>query len=284
MKCFVKNLSWDMDEATIKKFFEDCGTITDVFWLEDKESGKFLGKGFITFETVDQARKAYAKSDQECMGRPIQIDYARPRESNNGGGREARALSERPEGCTTVFLGNLSFDIEEDTIKDFAKDCGEVKTIRWLTDRNTGDFKGCGFCEFATTEAVDKFIKLNGQKVMGRPIRIDYAQSRKTGQGNGGGGRAPKPLGPKPEGCTTVFVGNVSFDIEDSNIHDLAKECGDIKNIRWLTDRETQEFKGCGFVEFYATEAVDKFVVHNGKDVLGRAIRIDYAKPRAPRE
>merc|ERR1719183_803343 len=121
------------------------------------------------------------------MGRPILIDYARPRENKGGGGgREARPLSERPEGCTTVFLGNLDFNIEEDDVKNFAKDCGEVKSIRWLTDRDSGDFKGCGFAEFTTSDAVDKFVKLNGPRLNGRPIRIDYATSKKTGGGGGG--------------------------------------------------------------------------------------------------
>ena len=282
-KLFVGNLSFDIDEAGIKEFFKDCGTITDVFWLESKEDGRFMGKGFITFENVDQARKAFAKKDEELMGRPILVDYAQPRKKS-GGQREPRPLSERPEGCTTVFLGNLDFNIEEDDVKNFAKDCGEIRSIRWLTHRDTGDFKGCGFCEFTTSEAVDKFVKLNGKQLKGRAIRIDYAQSKKSGGGGGGGKREPRPLSEKPEGCTTVFCGNLSFDIDESKIHELAKECGEISKIRWLTDRETQEFKGCGFVEFYDTESVDKFVLLNGKDVMGRSIRIDYAKPRPPRE
>jgi len=291
VKLFLGNLSYDMTDEIIKEFFKDCGTITDVFWLEDKTDGRFLGRGFVTFETLDQARLARAKKDEEVMGRAILIDYARPRaDGSTGGGkqREARPLSERPEGCTTVFLGNLDFNIEEDDVKKFAKDCGEIASIRWLTHRDTGDFKGCGFCEFTTSEAVDKFVKLNGQRLNGRPIRIDYAQSKRSGGGGGGGGkREPRPLSEKPDGCTTVFCGNLSFDITEDAIHELAKACDitdGVKNIRWLTDRETQEFKGCGFIEFHDTESVDKFVAKNGKDVMGRSIRIDYAKPRPPRE
>jgi nucleolin len=44
-----------------------------------------------------------------------------------------------------------------------------------------------------------------------------------------------------------------------------------------LTNRETGEFKGCGFIEFWETGPVDKVVLKNGEDLLGRQVRIDYA-------
>ena len=47
--------------------------------------------------------------------------------------------------------------------------------MRWLEDKNTGDFKGSGFVDFHEVEAVDKAIKLNGDKLLGRAVRIDYA-------------------------------------------------------------------------------------------------------------
>lgn len=39
---------------------------------------------------------------------------------------------------------------------EFFKDCGEIKQIRWLTDKESGDFRGCGFVEFYDGDAVDK--------------------------------------------------------------------------------------------------------------------------------
>ena len=48
-------------------------------------------------------------------------------------------------------------------------------------------------------------------------------------------------------------------------------------STRWLNDRETQEFKGVGFVGFDTTEEVDKAVELGGNQLDGRPIRIDYA-------
>lgn len=183
-KLFVGNLSWNIDDESIKEFFKDCGTPTDIFWLEDKETGKFKGCGFITFETKEQAVKAQAKSGEYIMDRDIKIEFANPRPGGERGGFKkgagndrgsTRPLSERPDNCTTVFAGNLSWDVDDDSMREFAKDAGEVKSIRWVTDRDTGDFKGCGFIEFWDSAAVDEFVKKNGEDMLGRKLRLDYA-------------------------------------------------------------------------------------------------------------
>jgi len=183
-KLFLGNLSWNIDDDTIKDFFKDCGTPNDIFWLEDKETGKFKGCGFITFDTKEEAVKAQAKSGEYVMDRDIKIEFAKPRPGGERGGFKkgagndrgaSRPLSERPENCTTVFAGNLSWDVDDDSMREFAKDAGEVKSIRWVTDRDTGDFKGCGFIEFYDSESVDKFVKKNGEDMLGRNLRLDYA-------------------------------------------------------------------------------------------------------------
>lgn len=181
VKCFVGNLSFDIDDDAARDFFKDCGALTDIFWLTDRDSGKFKGCGFLTFESVEAATKACQKNGEDLMGRPLKINFAKPRPGGDRKPRKsfgARPLSEKPAGCTTVFVGNLSFNIDDAAMTEFTKECGEVSSIRWLSDRETGNFKGCGFIDFASTEGVDNFVKKNGSDLMGRAIRIDYAKSR----------------------------------------------------------------------------------------------------------
>mmetsp|Transcript_22071 Transcript_22071/g.43865 ORF Transcript_22071/g.43865 Transcript_22071/m.43865 type:complete len:371 (+) Transcript_22071:35-1147(+) len=191
-KLFLGNLSWDIDDDAIREFFKDCGTLTDIYWLEDKETGRFKGCGFVTFENVDQAIAAQKKHGEIILERDIKIDFAKARPggnksfgggagggggSGNKGGR-ARELSARPDNCTTVFAGNLSYDVDDDSIREFASGCGDIKAIRWLTDKQSGEFKGCGFIEFYDSESVDNFIKKNGHDLLGRSIRLDYSAPR----------------------------------------------------------------------------------------------------------
>jgi nucleolin len=183
-KCFLGNLSYDIDDDQAKEYFKDCGgEITDIYWLTDKETGKFFGSGFITFSTPEAAAAAVAKAGQELLGRPLKIEFAKPKPGGDTPRKkktyESKPLSEKPEGCLTVFCGNLSYDIDDDSCKAFFKDCGEIAKIRWLTDRESGDFKGCGFVEFYETESTDKAIALNGQDCLGRSIRLDYAAAKK---------------------------------------------------------------------------------------------------------
>lgn len=182
----------------------------------------------------------------------------------------------------------MSFDIDEATARKFFEDCGEITDLFWLTDKETEQFRGMGFATFGTLEESAKACEKNGQDLMGRAVRINYAKPRPGGDNrrkSGGGGRGPKPLSEKPAGCTTIFVGNLSYDIDDAKITEFFKDCGAISQIRWLKDRDTQEFKGAGFIEFEDPDSsLDKAVGLNGSDLLGRSIRCDYAAPRKPRE
>jgi len=192
-----------------------------------------------------------------------------------------------PDGITEVFMGNLSFDIDDSSLKEAFKDCGEITNIKWLEHKDTGKFKGCGFISFGDAEMAAKAVGMNGQEVLGREIRVDFAKGKSAGAGGGAGGAGGgvRPMQEKPEGCTTLFCGNLNFNIDDDAMKDFFKDCGEVSSIRWLTDRDTGDFKGCGFVEFSDPDtSLDKAAAMNGNELMGRAVRLDYAAPRKPRE
>ena len=180
-RCFLGNLWLKITEKALNDFFKDCGKIVHIEWLTDKTTGRFYGSAFAEFDSQLAAQNACKLAGQECCGRPIKVRVSSPKNGSSGRGLSKaniftnKPLSEKPDGCRKIFMGNLSFDIDEDTIHDFFKDCGEILSIRWLSHRDTNEFKGCGFATFATEEAVDKAVELNGYRLMGRNIRIDYS-------------------------------------------------------------------------------------------------------------
>ena len=92
--------------------------------------------------------------------------------------------------------------------------------------------------------------------------------------------RAAFGSGVKPEGCDTVFVGNLPWDVEEDNLRETFASCGDVARIRLATDPNDGSFKGFGHVQFYDGACTDAAVMLAGTEINGRAIRVDFAPPR----
>ena len=56
-------------------------------------------------------------------------------------GKPMSQVQDKPEGCRKLFIGNLSYEIDDETIVDFFKDCGTLTGLRWLTRKDTGEFR-----------------------------------------------------------------------------------------------------------------------------------------------
>lgn len=91
-----------------------------------------------------------------------------------GRGYSQRPKTPKPPGCKKLYAGNLPYSIDDDTIVEFFKDCGEMVGLRWLTNRDSGEFRGCGFVEFSNSEEADKAMLLDGAELLGRPVRLDW--------------------------------------------------------------------------------------------------------------
>jgi len=80
---------------------------------------------------------------------------------------------------TNLYVGNLSYDTTEDTLRTLFGEFGEVESARVITDRYTGRSKGFAFVEMAAEDAAQEAISaLNGKSVDGREIRVDKAKPR----------------------------------------------------------------------------------------------------------
>jgi len=75
----VKNLSYDTTEGTLESVFQDCGSITGVKLLIDRDTGRSRGVGFVDFETTEDAERAMRKFDTIVDGRSIFVDWSNPR-------------------------------------------------------------------------------------------------------------------------------------------------------------------------------------------------------------
>jgi len=91
-----------------------------------------------------------------------------------------------------IYVSNLSFNVEDEDLRGFFEEYGEIKSAKVITDKFTQKSRGFGFVEMADEEAGQKAIKeLDGAQVEGRAIRVTIAKPReeKSGPSNGGGAR-----------------------------------------------------------------------------------------------
>jgi RNA recognition motif-containing protein len=81
-----------------------------------------------------------------------------------------------------------------------------------------------------------------------------------------------------------IYVGNLSYDMSEDALREAFAEYGDVSSAKILSDRETGRSRGFGFVEMpNQSEGEAAIAQLNGKEVGGRALRVNEARPREPR-
>ncbi len=81
-----------------------------------------------------------------------------------------------------LYVGNLSWGVNDDSLKAAFSECGEVTSAQVAVDRMTGRSRGFAFVEFANEEDAAKAVeKWNDQELDGRPLRVNIAQPKTEG-------------------------------------------------------------------------------------------------------
>jgi RNA recognition motif-containing protein len=89
-----------------------------------------------------------------------------------------------------LFVGNLSYNTTEMTLRDLFAPLGTVADAKIVMDRETGRPRGFAFVEMSSDqEAQEAIQQLNGRELDGRAIAVNEAQERGGGGGGGRGGR-----------------------------------------------------------------------------------------------
>jgi len=92
-----------------------------------------------------------------------------------------------------IYVGNLSYEVTEEDLRQAFETFGEVTSAKIITDRSSGTPRGFGFVEMATkAEAEAAIAGLNGTELKGRTLTVNEARPRtegRRGEGRPGGRR-----------------------------------------------------------------------------------------------
>lgn len=313
---FVKNLSFEIDEAALQALFGPLGDIVETRLMRDPNTGNSRGFAFIEFATKQDAASTLVLDGRVEMGRAMVV---MPSSSSLG---DSGAIP-----VNTLYVSNLPFDCEDKDVRAAFEGAAAallaanpIRSIRVLQSRE-GRGKGGAFVEFVRNLAPDT-IKLDGiVQVKGRPMKVEFAKTKKLGQrlkeaaatddGNApepvqkrvkvdaehaadGDGGASAPTSSSSSSSSshsasavayddsrTVFVGSIMAGATEVQVRDQMEAlCGPVVGVR-LTKSSSHIHGGKAYVDFVTAEAREKALSLSGKlAILDHPVIISAPKPR----
>jgi RNA recognition motif-containing protein len=86
-KLYVGNLSFNTSSQDLETMFAEAGTVQSANIVEDRDTGRSRGFGFVEMSSKEEAQAAITAFDgKEFDGRSLKVNEAKPRENRNGGG------------------------------------------------------------------------------------------------------------------------------------------------------------------------------------------------------
>ncbi|CAK4083421.1 unnamed protein product [Aphanomyces euteiches] len=259
---YVANLPYSWKKEEVKNLFESCGPIVRVRLHNDKKTKRFLGYGFVDFESEAGLEKAFELDLSNVDGRNVIVgrgNKAAPPSPRKEKTKEQRIP--KPNSFTTVYVGHLPKDMTETAVQELFAECGDIRKVELIRDP-AGFSRGYGSIEFENPAAAVEAFKLAGRSL-----------------GNDGHGLLVK-IPKEGHSSTSVKVLNVHRMTTGEDLKTYFASYGTVTHVHVVTDCETGKPKGVAYVTFDEADAVDKAILARSIDIRGRQAVITFAKPR----
>ncbi|CAL4112423.1 unnamed protein product, partial [Meganyctiphanes norvegica] len=170
---------------------------------------------------------------------------------------------DEPEYLRKLFIGNLSFNTTDDSLKEFFEEFGQVVDVVVMKDKQTQRSRGFGFVTFSVSSMVDEVQKKRPHKIDGRVVETKRV--------------VPKDEVGKPESKMQVkklFIGGIKGDMTEDDLRETFGQFGNVVSASIPKDRQTQKPRSFAFVDFDDCDTVDKVCLHKDIEVKGRRVDI----------
>jgi nucleolin len=166
-KLYVGNLPFDTTQEEITSYFSTYGTVNEVYVPMDRNSGRPRGFAFVTVAESDSQNIIDNTDGTDFGGRPLQVNISLPK----GKAPPRRSFNKK----TKLYVGNLSFDTDEETLQDLFRDYGEILDIYVPIDKDTGRMRGFAFVTMESEAAERAAEETDGFELYGRILRVNEA-------------------------------------------------------------------------------------------------------------
>lgn len=179
--------------------------------------------------------------------------------------------NKEPKSLRKLFIGGLSFNTDDDKLKEYFSQFGEIVDSVVMKFPDNGRPRGFGFVEYSCLTEVDKCQESRPHTIDGKTVETKRATPREENQGPGSS---------HSQTVTKVFVGGIKDGVEEEDMKEYFSQYGTITDIVRMKDKETGKKKGFGFVEFSDYDPVDKLVLTGPHTINGYRIDVKKAMPK----
>ncbi|XP_047333836.1 heterogeneous nuclear ribonucleoprotein 1-like [Impatiens glandulifera] len=177
-----------------------------------------------------------------------------------------------------LFIGGISWDTDEERLKEYFSGYGEVLEAVIMRDRNTGRARGFGFIVFADSSVAERVIlekhtidgrMVEAKKAVPRDDQSTMSRSSSSIQGSPGIFRTRK-----------IFVGGLASTITENEFKKYFEQYGTITDAVVMYDHNTQRPRGFGFITYDSEEAVEKVLMQTFHELNGKMVEVKRAVPK----
>ncbi|OCK93471.1 uncharacterized protein K441DRAFT_661329 [Cenococcum geophilum 1.58] len=172
---------------------------------------------------------------------------------------------------TTLYIGNLFFEVTDDQLKKVFSRFGAVTKSSIVYD-NRGLSRGFGYVTFENQEDATAAVEnLNQQVFEGRRMNVQYHKPRTLV-------RTPRAPNQSNQPSKTLFIGNMSFEMSDKDLNDLFRDIRNVLDVRVAIDRRTGQPRGFAHADFIDITSAERAKgVLEQKEIYGRKLRVDFS-------
>lgn len=180
-----------------------------------------------------------------------------------------------------LFIGGISWDTNEDSLKEYFQTFGEVVEAVIMKDRATGRARGFGFVVFADTAVAERVVKAK-HMIDGRTVEAKKAVPRDDQQTptRTGGSFQGSPGPVRSARTKKIFVGGLASTVTESEFKKYFDQFGFITDVVVMYDHNTQRPRGFGFITFDSEDAVDRVLLRTFHELNGKMVEVKRAVPK----
>ncbi|CAH9095199.1 unnamed protein product [Cuscuta epithymum] len=182
-----------------------------------------------------------------------------------------------------LFIGGISWETNEDKLKDYFQRYGQVVQAVVMRDKVSGKPRGFGFVDFADPNVLDTVLQ-DKHTIDGRTVEAKRALPREEqhmskpgnannnggGYGGGGGNNRTKK----------IFVGGLPPALTEDEFRRYFETYGNVTDVVVMYDQQTTRPRGFGFISFDSEDAVDRVLHKTFHDLSGKQVEVKRAFPK----